>query len=73
MPNLGARVRLFVAAGAGHQVSDGFFGGFMVVEDGVDLLCDGHLHFVAGGEAQGGGGAGYSFGYFAVEAEDDVV
>ncbi len=63
---------LFVAAGAGHQLADGFFGGFVVVEDGVDLLGDGHLDAVAGGEAEGGGGAGYAFGYFAVQALEDV-
>lgn len=44
-----------------------------MVEDGVDLLGDGHFYAVAGGEAEGCGGAGYAFGYFAVEAVEDVV
>ena len=63
---------LFVAAGAGHEFADGFFGAFVVVEDGVHLLGDGHLDGVAGGEAEGCGGAADSFGDFAVEAGDDV-
>ena len=43
-----------------------------MVEDGVHLFGDGHFDAVAGGEAEGGGGAADAFGDFAVEAGDDV-
>ena len=66
------RERLFVAAGAGHEVADSFTGIFVVVEDGVHLLGDWHLDAVAGGQAEGGGGAADAFGDFAVEAGDDL-
>ncbi len=64
--------RLLIATGAGHEVADGFAGIFVVVEDGVHLLGDGHLDAVAGGETEGGGGAADAFGDFAVEAGDDL-
>ena len=63
---------LFVAAGAGHEFTYGFFGALVVVEDGVHLLGDGHLDGVAGREAKGCGGAADAFGDFAVQAFDDV-
>src|ERR1700757_1533269 len=63
---------LFVAAGSGHEFTNGFFGALVVVEDRVHLFGDGHFDGVACSQAQGGGGAANSFGYFAVEAGDDV-
>src|SRR5258705_13657212 len=66
------RLDLFVAARAGHEFADGFFGALVVVKDGVHLFRDWHFDGVACGEAEGGGGAGDAFGYFAVEAGDDV-
>jgi hypothetical protein len=63
---------LFVAAWTGHEFADGLLGALVVVEDGVDLLGDGHLDGVACGKAEGGGGATNAFGYLAVEAGDDV-
>jgi hypothetical protein len=63
---------LFVAARAGHEVADGIAGVFVVVEDGIDLLGDGHLDSVAGGEADGGGSGADAFGDLAVESCEDV-
>jgi hypothetical protein len=65
--------QLLVAAGPGHEVADGVFGAFVVVEDCVHLLGDGHFDLVAGGEAEGCGGAADAFGDLAVEAGEDVV
>ena len=59
---------LLVFAGAGHEFADGFFGAFVVVEDGVHLFGDGHLDAVTGGEAECGGGGADAFGNLAVEA-----
>ncbi len=70
MPRL-LRFFLFVAAGAGHELADGFFGALVVVEDGVHLFGDGHLDAVAGGEAERGGGAADAFGYLAVETGEN--
>ena len=64
--------RLFVAAGTGHELTDGLFGALVAVEDGVHLLGDWHFDCVASGEAQSGCGAADTFGYLAVEAGDDV-
>ena len=58
---------LFVAARAGHELADGLFGAFAVVEDGVHLLGDGHLYGVAGCETECGSGTAYAFGDFPVE------
>src|SRR5258705_10503838 len=66
------RLDLFVAARAGHELADGFFGALVVVKDGVHLFRDGHFDGVACGKAEGGGGAADAFGYFAVGAGDDV-
>jgi hypothetical protein len=44
-----ASMLLFVAAGAGHEVADGVAGAFIVVQDGVHLLGDGHFYAIAGG------------------------
>src|ERR1700722_19243276 len=63
---------LLVAAGAGHQFTDGFLGAFAVVQDGGHLLGDGHLHAVACGEAERGGGATDAFGDLAVHAGEDL-
>jgi hypothetical protein len=66
------RLELFVAARARHEFANGLSGTLVVVKDGVHLFGDGHFDGVACGEAQCCGGAADAFGYFAVEADDDV-
>ena len=63
--------QLFVTTGAGHEFADGLFRAFVVVEDGVHLLGDGHLNFIAGSEAKRGVGAADAFSYLAVETGED--
>ncbi len=41
------------------------------MQDGVHLFGDGHFDAVAGGEAEGGGGAADAFGDFAFEAGEN--
>ena len=71
--NVGCSIRhsrpdgcLLVAAGARHQLADGLFGVLVVVQDGVHLLGDGHLHAVAGSQPERGGGRADALGHLAV-------
>src|SRR5690348_4682050 len=59
---------LLVPPGPTHQVLDGFAGVLALVQDGVDLLSDGHFDLIVGGKLQRGGGGENAFGNFAFES-----
>lgn len=47
---------LFVTTGAGHQLANCIRGALVAMEDGIDLLRDGHLDAIACREAECSGG-----------------
>src|ERR1700741_422971 len=62
----------FAFGAAGHEVVDGFAGGFAVVEDGVHLFGDRHPNTTTLPQPLGSARGQPSFGNHTVHSGDDV-